>query len=125
MGAVGLEPTETGVEGFTVVRSTKIHHYPQSLQQKYQCFMERTLVVENANYCDKMQAIIPLSSHGIFSLPWGSEKGHSPHKDHSKAHNIAMLRLNVYLNEFLVEDCSARTHDTTVADCGKSPLVVK
>ena len=34
MGAVGLEPTETEVEGFTVVCLTKIHNHPQSPQQQ-------------------------------------------------------------------------------------------
>jgi len=47
MGAVGLEPTETEVEGFTVVCPTKFRNHPHSLQQQQQLV---TFILKVVNY---------------------------------------------------------------------------
>ena len=51
MGAVGLEPTETEVEGFTVACLTKIYHYPHTLQQQRQRVMVLLVVVDYGASC--------------------------------------------------------------------------
>ncbi len=63
MGAVGLEPTETEVEGFTVVCLTKIHNLPQSLQQQPKQVTPYLQVVNYGICCRFLLVNVPPLSH--------------------------------------------------------------
>lgn len=63
MGAVGLEPTETEVEGFTVVCLTKFHNLLHTLQLPRMPLVSRMIVVDYGTSCSFLQANVPPLSH--------------------------------------------------------------